>query len=74
MNLSNFSFPKYTNLSGREIQMLMSSRALVNFGLGILVMYYLPKIAIWIAIPSILIGLVLLVFSAKGLFRKTNSN
>jgi membrane protein implicated in regulation of membrane protease activity len=68
------NFSKYKNLSGGEIQMLMSSRALVNFGLGILVMNYFPRIAIWLAIPSILIGLVLLVWAGRGFFRKTDSN
>jgi hypothetical protein len=68
------NFAKYKNLSNWEIQMLMSSRAFVNFGLGVLVMNYFPKIAIWLAVPSILVGLVLLVWSGKGFFRKSNSN
>lgn len=46
----------------------------MSFGIGILAMIYFPDIAEWLAVPSIIIGLILLIFAAKGLFRKTNLN
>jgi len=42
----------------------------MSFGLGVLAMEYYPQIAASLGIPTIIIGFILLIFSAKGLVRK----
>jgi hypothetical protein len=73
MRFLNWNHRKVQDLSPGEIWMFITGRVLMSFGGGILSMIYFPDVAKWLALPSIVIGFILLIFAAKGLFRKTNS-
>lgn len=42
----------------------------MSFGLGVLAMQYYPQTVGLLGIPTLIIGIVLLVFAAKGFARK----
>jgi hypothetical protein len=42
----------------------------MSFGLGVLAMEFYPQIAGSFGIPTLILGVVLLIFAAKGLVRK----
>ncbi len=69
MKLLNWNHKKVQNLTPWEIWMFIAGRVLMSFGLGVLAMQFFPEPASWLAIPTIVLGLVLLIFAAKGLFR-----
>jgi hypothetical protein len=65
---------KVQNLTGLEIWFFIVSRVLVGFGLGVFAMKYVPDFAQPIAIPAIVIGVILFIFSARGLRRKEGAS
>jgi hypothetical protein len=58
------------NLTPWEIWAFIAGRVLVAFGLGVLAAEYFPVRASQLALPVIIVGVVLLLFASKGLFRK----
>jgi len=74
MRFLNWNHQKVQNLTPWEIWMFIAGRVFMSFGIGVLAMIYFPDIAEWLAVPSIFIGLILLIFAARGLFRRPNSN
>ena len=60
---------KVRNLTGTEIWLMIIGRVLAGFGLGILAVRYFPQAANPLGIPALLLGLLLVVIAAKGLFR-----
>jgi Na+/melibiose symporter-like transporter len=65
---------KVQSLTGWEIWFFILGRVLVGFALGALAMWYFPQIALMIAIPAGIIGLVLLIIAAKGLRRRQSAS
>jgi hypothetical protein len=65
---------KVKNLTGLEIWLMIVGRVLVGFGFGVLAVRYLPEIANPLGVPAMLVGLVLVLIAAKGLFRSTQEN
>jgi protein-S-isoprenylcysteine O-methyltransferase Ste14 len=70
MRFLNWNQKKVQNLTPWEIWGFIAGRVLMSFGLGVLAMQSWPQIAGFLGIPSLAIGLALLVFAAKGLRRK----
>lgn len=58
------------NLTPWEIWGFIAGRVFMSFGLGVLAMQYFPDVAASIAVPSLVLGFICLVFAAKGLRRK----
>ncbi|MDB6140136.1 MAG: hypothetical protein JWO94_3208 [Verrucomicrobiaceae bacterium] len=50
----------------------MAGRVLMSFGLGVLAMQYCPQLVGSLGIPTLIVGVILLVFAAKGLRRKSD--
>ena len=69
MRFLNWNQRKVHNLTPWEIWGFIAGRVFVSFGLGVLAMKYYPQIVASFGIPALVIGLVLLVFAAKGLAR-----
>lgn len=69
---------KVQNLTAREIWFFIAGRVFMSFGLGVLVMKYVPELDSPLAIPTLIIGALLLFVAAKGFLRKrtdsTNDN
>ena len=59
------------NLTGLEIWLFIVGRVLVGFGLGVLAIRYFPQIFTQVGTPAVVVGLLLMVIAAKGLFRRT---
>jgi hypothetical protein len=70
MRFLNWNHRKVQNLTPWEIWGFIAGRVFMSFGLGVLAMEYYPQIAASLGIPTIIIGFILLIFSAKGLVRK----
>ena len=66
----NWNRRKVQNLTAWEIWGFIVGRVLMSFGLGVLAMQYYPQMAGSLGIPTLIIGIVLLIFAAKGLARK----
>ena len=60
---------KVRNLTGAEIWLMIIGRVLAGFGLGVLAVRYFPQVANPLGIPALLVGMLLLLIAAKGLFR-----
>jgi hypothetical protein len=60
-------------LTGAEIWLLIG-RVLSAFGLGVLAVRYFPQVANPLGIPALLVGMLLLLIAAKGLFRSPKEN
>ena len=60
---------KVRNLTGFEIWLMIVGRVLVGFGFGVLAVRYIPQIVNPLGVPALLLGLVLVLIAAKGLFR-----
>jgi hypothetical protein len=73
MNFLKWNQHKVQQMSPGELWMFIVGRVLVALGLGILLMEFFPGIAVNLAWPALILGLVLLVVAAKGLFRKSRS-
>jgi hypothetical protein len=61
---------KVRNLTGAEIWLFIIGRALAAFGVGVLSVRYYPHVAEPLGLPTIVIGLLLLVVAGKGIFRR----
>ena len=70
MKFLNWNQKKVQNLTPWEIWMFIAGRVFMSFGLGVLAMQFFPEIAIWLVLPTIVLGFILLIFASKGLFRK----
>jgi hypothetical protein len=70
----NWNAQKVKSLTGAEIWLFIIGRGLAAFGAGILSVRYLPQIAEPLGIPAVVLGLLLLVVAAKGLFRRPSPN
>jgi NADH:ubiquinone oxidoreductase subunit 6 (subunit J) len=60
---------KVKNLTGAEIWFMIIARVLIGFGLGVLATRYFPQVAEMLGIPALVIGGILFLIAAKGLFR-----
>jgi len=58
------------NLTSWEIWAFIAGRVLAAFGLGILAVQYFPQASLPLGLPTLIAGIVLLAFAAKGLMRK----
>jgi hypothetical protein len=70
MRFLNWNHQKVQNLTPGEIWGFIAGRVFMSFGLGVLAMQYYPRIAGPLGIPTLIIGIALLIFAAKGLARK----
>jgi hypothetical protein len=70
MRFLNWNHRKVQNLTPWEIWGFIAGRVFMSFGLGVLAMQYLPQVSGLLGIPALVLGLVLLLFAAKGLTRK----
>jgi len=69
----NWNAQKVKNLTGTEIWLLIIGRVLAAFGLGILSVHYFPNFVGPLGLPALVVGPLLLLVAANGLWRK-NSN
>ena len=60
---------KVRNLTGAEIWLMIIGRVLAGFGFGVLAVRYFPQVANPLGIPALVVGTLLLLIAAKGLFR-----
>jgi hypothetical protein len=60
---------KVRNLTGFEIWLMIVGRVLVGFGFGVVGVRYFPQLVNPAGILALVIGMVLLIIVAKGLFR-----
>ena len=70
MRFLNWNRRKVQNLTPWEIWAFIAGRVFMSFGLGVLAMRYYPQIADSFGIPTLVIGVILLIFAAKGFTRK----
>jgi len=57
-------------LTGIELWAFIAARVLLGFALGVFAVVYFPRIAIHLAWPALILGALLFVVAAKGLFRR----
>ena len=74
MSILEWNRRKVQSLTGWEIWFLILGRVLVGFAVGVFTMWYFPSIAPAIAIPAGIIGVILLLIAAKGLWRKQSAS
>jgi len=60
---------KVKNFTGTEVWLFIIARVLVGFGLGVLAARYFPQVADALGIPALVVGMILFLTAAKGLFR-----
>jgi hypothetical protein len=70
MQFLNWNHRRVQNLTPWEIWGFIAGRVFISFGLGVLAMTYFPQIAGSLGIPTMTVGIVLLLLAAKGLVRK----
>ena len=70
MRFLNWNHRKVQNLTPWEIWGFIAGRVFMSFGLGVLAMQYFPQVSGSLGIPCLVLGMVLLVFAAKGFTRK----
>ena len=70
----NWNAGKVKNLTGAEIWLFIIGRGLAAFGVGVLSVRYFPQIAEPLALPTIVVGLLLIFVAAKGMFRRPSPN
>jgi hypothetical protein len=73
MNFLKWNHRKVQQMSPGELYMFIVGRVLAALGLGILFMEFFPRIAVDLAWPALILGMVLLVVASRGLFRKSGS-
>ena len=73
MRFLNWNHRKVQNLTPWEIWGFIAGRVFVSFGFGVLVMQYFPQVAGSLGIPTLVLGVLLLVFAAKGFTRKESA-
>lgn len=69
MRFLNWNRRKVQNLTPWEIWAFIAGRVLMSFGLGVLAVRYYPQVADPLAVPTLVAGIICLVFAAKGLAR-----
>ena len=57
-------------LTGIEIWIFIVARVLLGFAFGVFAVIYFPRIAPHLAWPALILGAVLFLVAAKGLFRR----
>jgi hypothetical protein len=57
-------------LTDVELWAFIVARVLLGFALGVFAVVYFPRIAINLAWPALILGALLFVVAAKGLFRR----
>ncbi len=65
----NWNKRKVASLTGMEIWLFIVGRVLIGFGIGGMGVHYYPQIAGPLGLPALVVGSVLLLVAAKGLFR-----
>ena len=70
MRFLNWNQRKVRNLTPWEIWGFIAGRVFMSFGLGVLAMQYFPQVTGSFGIPALILGVVCLVFAAKGFTRK----
>ena len=70
MRFLNWNHRKVQDLTPWEIWAFIAGRVFMSFGLGVLAMQYYPQISGSLGIPTLVIGVILLIFAARGLRRK----
>ena len=70
MRFLDWNQRKMRNLTPWEIWGFIAGRVLMSFGLGVLAMKYYPEAVDRVGVPTLVVGLILLAFAAKGLARK----
>ena len=73
MRFLDWNRRKVQKLTAWEIWGFVAGRVLMSFGLGVLAMRYYPEFASPWGIPTLVLGIILLVFAAKGFARKESS-
>jgi peptidoglycan/LPS O-acetylase OafA/YrhL len=71
MRFLNWNHKKVQNLTPWEIWAFIAGRVFMSFGIGVLAMQYCPQMVSWSGVPTLVLGFVLLVVAARGLFRKS---
>ena len=72
--MQNWNAGRVKNLTGAEIWLFIVGRGLAAFGVGVLSVRYFPQIAEPLALPTIVVGLLLIFVAAKGMFRRPSPN
>ncbi|HEY1424461.1 MAG TPA: hypothetical protein VGF20_13490 [Candidatus Acidoferrum sp.] len=67
----NWNAKKVKNLTGTEIWLFIVARVLIGFGAGVLGVRYFPGVISPLGFPALLVGIVLFLVAAKGLWRVT---
>ena len=57
-------------LTGAEIWAFIAARVLLSFAVGVFAVAYFPRIAMQLAWPALILGALLFVVVAKGMFRR----
>ena len=70
----NWNAERVKTLTGAEIWLFIIGRGLAAFGVGVLSVRYYPQIADPLGLPTIVVGLLLLLVAAKGMFRRPIPN
>jgi hypothetical protein len=70
MRFLDWNRRKVHNLTAWEIWFFIAGRVLMSFGLGVLVMKYIPELGSPLGIPTLVIGILLLIVASKGFLRK----
>ena len=73
MRFLNWNQRKVQNLTPWEIWGFIAGRVFMSFGLGVLAVQYFPRVAGPLGIPTLVLGIICLVFAAKGFTRKENT-
>jgi hypothetical protein len=70
MNALKSNHRRVKNLTPLEIWAFIVGRVLVAFGFGVLAVKYFPTVVSPLGIPALTVGLIVLMFGAKGLARQ----
>jgi hypothetical protein len=62
------------NLTGLEIWLFIVGRFLAGIGVGIIAMIYFPAVAAKFGWPLIVVGLLVMLAAAHGMFRKSTAD
>jgi hypothetical protein len=67
--MMNWNAGKVKGLTGTEIWLFIIARVLVGFGVGVLGLRYFPEIVAPLGLPALVVGVLLFLVAAKGLWR-----
>ncbi len=62
------------NLTGLEIWLFIVGRFLLGIGVGIIAMVYFPSVAVKCGWPLVVVGLLVMLVAACGMFRKSTAD